>query len=206
MRQFTKIVFPPWVRTYPICCALSPLPPRLRRPLPSRSHRAPSLTVEELSCHPSLLRSCRTVPCRQGAVAPSIAVEELLRRTSPSRSRRLCRLTTPATHLAPPSLSLSGWLSRCLSSRRRLPSAGASHCGHRLSCLSSARLFVPSPRFSCHHLPSASAFASHRAVASSCHAHLGPLNRLVKTSPLLTPPPSICGIIESSQRSSLMLV
>ena len=47
---------------------------------------------------------------------------------------------------------------------------------------------------------------SHRAVASSCHAHLGPLVQLVKSLPLLTPPPPICGIIESSQRSGLMLV
>ena len=138
--------------------------------------------------------------------APSLTVKEPSRRTSPSRSRRPCRLTTPATRLAPPSLSSSGWLSRCLSSRRRLPSAGASHCGHRLSCLSSIRLVVPSPRFSRRHLPSASASASHRAVASSCHAHLGPLVRLVKASPLFTPLPPICGIIESSQRSGLMLV
>jgi hypothetical protein len=97
-------------------------------------------------------------------------------------------------------------LSRCLSSRRRLPSAGASHCGHRLSCLSSIRLVVPSPRFSRRHLSSAGASASHRAITSSCHAHLGPLVQLVKSLPLLTPPPPICGIIESSQRSGLMLV
>ena len=167
-------------------CALSPSPPRSRRPLSSRSHRA--------------------VPHRRGAVAPSIAVEEPSRRPSPSRSRRPCRLTTPATRLAPPSLPSSGWLSRCLSSRRRLPSAGASHCGHRLSCLSSIRLVVLSPSFSRCHLPSASASASHRAVASSCHAHLGPLVRLGKVSPLLTSPPPICGIIESSQRSGLMIV
>jgi hypothetical protein len=37
--------------------------------------------------------------------------------------RRLRPLVTPL-----PGLS-SGWLSRCLSSLRRLPSAGASHCG-----------------------------------------------------------------------------
>ena len=55
-------------------------------------------------------------------------------------------------------------------------------------------------------LPSAGASASHRAVTSSCHAHLGPLIRLVKASPLLTPPPHIYGIIESSQRSGSMLV
>ena len=165
---------------------------------------APSLTVEEPSRRPSPWRSRHAVPHRPGAVAPAIAVEEPSRRTSPSRSRRPCRLTTPATCLVPPSLS-SGWLSCCLSSRRRLPSTGALHCGHRLSCLSSVRLVVASPRFSRCHLPSAGASASHR-VASSCHAHLRPLVRLVKASPLLTPPPPICGIIESSQRSGLMLV
>jgi hypothetical protein len=53
-----------------------------------------------------------------------LMVEEPSRRTLPSRSRRPCRLTTLATHHAPPR-----WLSRCLSSCRRLPSAGASHCG-----------------------------------------------------------------------------
>ncbi len=35
---------------------------------------------------------------------------------------------------------------------------------------------------------------------------LGPLVRLVKASLLLTPPPPICGIIESSQQSGLILV
>ena len=67
-------------------------------------------------------------------------------------------------------------------------------------------LVVPSHRFSRRHLSSAGASASHRAVASSCHTHLGPLVPLVKASPLLTLPPPICGIIESSQRSGLMLV
>jgi hypothetical protein len=155
---------------------------------------AQSLTVKELSRRPSPSRSHRA----------AIAVEEQLRHTLPSRSRRLCRLMTPATSLAPPSLS-SGWLPHCLFSRRRLPSVGASQCGHHLSCLSSIRLVVPSSCFSRRHLPSAGASASHCAV-TSCHAHLGPLVRLVKASPLLTPPPPICGIIESSQRSGLMLV
>ena len=106
---------------------------------------------------PSSSRSRHAVPHRQGAVVPSIAIEEQSRRTSPSRSRRPCRLTTPATRLAPLSLLSSGWLLCCLSSCRRLTSAGASHCGHRLSCLSSFRIVAPSPRFSCCHLPSASA-------------------------------------------------
>jgi hypothetical protein len=96
----------------------------VRRPSLLRSRRAPSLAVEEPSRHPLPSRSRRAIPCRRGAVAPSIAVEEPLRRTSPSRSRRPCRLTNPATCHTPPR-----WLSRCLSSRRRLPSAGASHCG-----------------------------------------------------------------------------
>jgi hypothetical protein len=169
------------------------------------SLKIPVVAVEEPSRRPSPSRSRRAVPRRQGAVAPCIAVEEPSRRTSSSRSRWPCQLTTPATCLAPPSLS-SGWLSRCLSSLRRLPSAGASHCGHRLSCLSSIRLIVPSPPFSRRHLPSAGASASHRAVTSPCHAHLRPLVRLVKASPLLTPPPPICGIIESSQWSGLMLI
>ena len=185
---------------------LSPLRPRSRCPLPLRSRQAQSLAVEELLRHPLPSRSRCVIPHRRGAVLPSIAVKEPLCRTSPSRSSRPCRLTTPATRLAPPSLLSSGWLSRCLSSRRRLPSAGASHFGHRLSCLSSVRLVVPSPRFSCRHLPSANASTSHRAIASSCHAYLGPLVRLVKVSPLLMPPPPICGIIEISQRSGLMLV
>ena len=162
--------------------------PSITSPLCSRSIAAAlalSLAVEEPS---------RAIPRRRGAVAPSIAIEERSCRNSPSRSRRPCRLMTPATRLAPPSLS-SGWLSRCLSSHRRLPSAGVLHCGHRLSCLSSVRLVVPSPRFSRRHLPSA-----------SCHAHLRPLVRLVKASPLLTLPPPICGIIKSSQWSGLMLV
>jgi hypothetical protein len=78
-------------------------------------------------------------------------------------------------------------LSCCLSSRRRLPSAGASHCDHRLSCLSFVRLIVPSPRFSRRHLPSAGASASHRAVTSSCQAHLGPLVWLVNSLTAMVP-------------------
>ena len=202
-------------------------PSSCRRAIHRRS-AASSITVHSPSCCPSLpiavvlsvhRRRARAVPRRRGAVAPSLTVvEEPSRRPSPSRSRRAvhcrrapylaikepsafsCRhLPSAGARLAPPSLS-SGWLLRCLSSRRRLPSAGTcSHCGHRLSCLSSARLVVPSPRFSRHYLPSAGASASHRAIASFCHAHLGPLVRLVKASPLLTPPPPcICGIIESS--------
>ena len=163
-----------------------------RRPLPSRSRRA----------IPHHRGAVALLSLAVEAIAPSIAID---RHTLPSRSPRPCRMTTPATCLAPPSLS-SGWLSGCLSSRRRLPSAGAFHCSHHLSCLSSVQLVVPSPRFSHLHLPSAGASASHRAIASSCHAHLGPLVRLVKASPVLMPSPPICGIIESGQWSGLMYV
>jgi hypothetical protein len=69
-------------------CALSPSPPRSRRPLPSRSRRAPSLAIEEPSRRPSPSRSRRAVPHHQGAVAPSLAIEEPSRRPLPSRSRR----------------------------------------------------------------------------------------------------------------------
>jgi hypothetical protein len=165
-------------------------PSSCRRAVHRRS-AAPSITVKLPSHCPSPpiavvlsvhRRRARGVPCRGGAItrrpSPSWgAVEELSRRTSPSRSRLPCRLTTPATRLALPSLS-SGWLPRCLSSHRRLPSAGALHCGHHLSCLSSIRLVVPSPRFSRHHLPSA------------CPSK--PLVWLVVALPLLTPPPPIC--------------
>jgi len=131
---------------------------------------APSLTVEEPSRRPLSSRSRCAIHCRRGAVAPHLTIKE------PSA----VSTDDSAAHLAPTSLSSSGWLSRCLFSRRRLPSAGTSHCGHRLLCLSSVWLVVPSPRFSCRHLPSASTSASHPVIASSCHAHLGPLIRLVK--------------------------
>jgi hypothetical protein len=80
-------------------------PPRSRRPLPSRSRHTPPLTVKEPSHRPSSSRSHRAVPRCQGAAALSIAVKEPSRHTLPSRSSRPCRLTTPATRLAPPSLS-----------------------------------------------------------------------------------------------------
>jgi hypothetical protein len=69
-------------------CALSPSPPLLRRPLPSRSRRAPSLAIEEPSRRPSTSRSRRVVPRRLGAAASSLAVKEPLRRSLPSMSRR----------------------------------------------------------------------------------------------------------------------
>jgi hypothetical protein len=67
------------------------------------------------------------------------------------------------------------------------------------------RLIFASPHFSCRRLPSAGTSVSHSVVASR-HAPLRPLVRLVKASPLLTPPQPICRIIGSSQRSRLMLV
>jgi hypothetical protein len=124
----------------------------------------------------------------------------------PSRRRGPCRLTTPATRHAPPR-PLVGLV--VVLHHLTPPPLICRHLSlwHHLLCLSSVRLVVPSPRFSRCHLPSASAPASHRHPAiASCHAPLRPLIRLVKASPLLTPPPPICGIIESSQRSSLMLV
>ena len=193
-----------------------------------RRSAAPSITVNSPSRRPSLpiavvlsvhRRRARAVPRRRGAVAPSIAVEEPSRRPSPSRSRRAvhCRRGAVAPYLAikePSAVSTddSGHSSRPSQVVVSLPllTPPPPICRrlslrHRLSCLSSVRLVVPSPRFSRRHLPSASASASHRAVAS-CHAPLGPLVRLVKASPLLTPPPPICGIIESSQQSGLTLV
>ena len=122
-------------------CALGLSPLCMCRPLQSRSRFAvlrrqgavgPSLAIEEPLCHPlpSPSRShCAIPPCRQGAIVPSIAIKEPLCHTLPSRSRRPCRLMTRATRHAPlPSLS-SQWLSRYLSSRHHLPSAGTSHCG-----------------------------------------------------------------------------
>jgi len=176
-------------------CALGPSPPRSCRPSPMRSCRAvprhqgavvPSIAVpiEEPSRHPLPSRSRCTVPHHRGAVAPSIAVKEPSRRPSPSRSHRPCLLTTPATRHAPPRplvwmvvalplLTLPPSICWCLSLRQRR------------SCLSSVRLVVTSPCFSCRHLPSAGASPSHRAIAS-CHAPLRSRVQLVKVSPLLS--------------------
>ena len=85
----------PSIRHRAVHCHLSPLCSL------SRSHHALSLAVEEPSCRPSPSRSCRAAPRRRGAIAPSIAIEEPSCRTSPSRSHCPCRLTTPATRLAP---------------------------------------------------------------------------------------------------------
>ena len=170
-------------------------------------HRRRACTV---SYRPSPSRSHRAVPRRRGAVVPSIAVEEPSRCTLPSRINRPCRLTTLAPHLAPPS---SKPLVRLVDTLPLLTPPPPPIClrpapliaAITFLCLSSVLLVVPSPRFSHRHLPSAGASASHCAAAS-CHAHLGHLVRLVKASPFLMPPPPICGIIESRQRSSLMLV
>jgi len=78
--------------------AVSTLPSRHRRPSPLCSWSiaaalVPSLAVEEL---------LRAVPCHQGAVAPSLTVEEPPRRPSPSRSCRAvhCRRGAVAPYLA----------------------------------------------------------------------------------------------------------
>ncbi len=175
----------------------------MRRPLPLRSRRAvhchrgattPSLALEELSRCPLPLRSRRAVPCHHGAVGhvneppsqwPESSPTSVTCHTPPRPGVRLV-VALPLLTLPPPICRrLSLW--------------------HRLLCLLSVWLVATSSCFSHRHLLSASASASHRTVAS-CHAPLRPLVRLVKASPLLTPPPPICGIIENSQRSGLMLV
>jgi hypothetical protein len=149
---------------------------------------APSLAVEESSRRPSPSRSRLAVPCRQGAVTPSLAVKK------PSAVS-----TDDSGHLSRPPKALVRLLVVALPLLTPPPPI----C-RRLSLRPS--LFVPLVRFSRRHLSSAGASASHRVVASSCHAHLVPLVRLVKVSPLLTLPPPICGIIKSSPRNGLMLV
>ncbi len=117
---------------------------------------APSLTAEEPSRHPSPPRSRRAIPRRRGAIMLSMAIKELSRRPLPLRSSCAiyCRrgAVTPSLAVTEPSAVLTGcphsgesrhqhsslatplpgllygWLSHCLSSRCRLPSAGASHC------------------------------------------------------------------------------
>ena len=200
----------------PIRCALGLSLPHSCCPLLSRSRHAihchcrqgaiaQSLAVKEPLCHPLPLpsRSYGTIPCRQGAVAPSIAIKEPLRRTLPSRSRRPCLLTTLATPHAPPRPLIQMVVALPLlmlppSICRRLS------LWHRLLCLLSVRLAVTSPRFSHHHLPSAGASASHRAVPSR-HAPIRPLVQLVKASPLLTPPPHICSIMLMQFNVDLMV-
>ena len=122
-----------------------------RRPLPPIAfvlsvHRRRARAVEEPSRRPSPSRSRCAVHCRRGAA---------------------CRLTTPATRHAPPRplvrmVVVLPLLTPTPSICRRLS------LRHRLLCLSSIRLVVTSRSFSCRHLPSAGASASHRAVAS-CH-------------------------------------
>jgi len=154
----------------------------------------PSIAIKEPSCAVPRRQGACVVHCRRGAGAPYLTIKEPSALStddsghSSRPSQALVRLV-----VALPLLTLPLPICRRLSLR------------HRLLCLSSIRLVVPSPRFSCRHLSSAGASASHRAIASS-HAPLGPLVRLVKASPLLMPPPPICGIIKSSQRSTLMLV
>ena len=123
MKRWPLLLPPPAVSTSPSHSRRSLLSIILKSPLcrslPSSCCRravhccitAPSITVHSPSCCPLppiavvLLvhhRRARTVPRCRGAIAPSIAIKEPSRRTSPSRSRQPCRLTTPATRLAPP--------------------------------------------------------------------------------------------------------
>jgi hypothetical protein len=141
-------------------CALGPLPPRSRRFSLSRSrcavqcHRrweaiVPSLAVKEPLYHLLPLRSNHAVPHHQGAVGRV--------------DWRLRPLVTPL-----PGLS-SGWLSRCLSSRRRLPSAGASHCS----------IVVCASR--------PSGWLSHLLASHASTSHLSVPPPLIAPSPLVTP-------------------
>ena len=158
----------------------------------SRGAFAPSLTVEEPSRHPSLSRSHRAVHCRRGAVAPYLTIKEPSAMSTDNSGHSSCpskphvvRLVVTLPLLMPPPP-----ICRRLS-LRPLPFVPLIRPA---SCPVSLLLMPPPPS------------ASHHAVASYCHAHLGPHVRLVKATHLLTPSPPICGIIESSQRSSLMLV
>ena len=103
--------------------------------------------------------------CCQGAIPVFIAVEEPSHRTSPSRSRQPCRLTTPATRHTPPRplvrlvvplplLTPPSPICQRLSLR---------YC---LSCLSSVRLVFASPHFSRPHLLSAGASAEITSLLS----------------------------------------
>ncbi len=109
-----------------------------------------------------------------------------------------------------PLLSRPFWASHPAGCRVASPHAVASHLmvppplTVSLLLVPLVRLVVASLHFSCEHLPSAGASASHRAVAS-CHASLRPLVLLVKALPLLMPLPPICRIIGSSQWSVFML-
>ena len=96
---------------------------------------------------PSPLRSRRAVHCRRGAVAPYLAIKEpsAVSTDDSGHSSRPSQVVVALPLLTPPPP-----ICRRLSLR------------HRLLCLSSIRLVVPSPRFSRRHLPPASASASHR--------------------------------------------
>ena len=195
-----------------------------RRPSPSSRRRgravavAPSLAVAPHPPSPSI-RHCidhhrpsplcsRSIPA---AIAPTLAVEEPLSRPLPLRSR--CTLHRPVpspsrSHRAVPRHqgAVAPSIAIAVEETLRCPLPSRSHRANPCHQGAAVRLVVTSPHFSSHHLPSAGASASHHAVDTSCHAPLGPLVQLVKVLPLLTPPPHICGIIESSQRSGLMLI
>ena len=154
-----------------LSCRPSPSSCRRCRAVP-RCCAAPSITL--------YLPSRRSSPPIAAALTPSLAVEEPSRRPSPSRSRCAIAVEEPSgavgcvdRRLRPlvtllPGLS-SGWLSRCLSSLRRLPSAGASHCGIAF------RASLPSSWLS-------RLLASHAATS-----HLPAPPPLITPSPLVTP-------------------
>ncbi len=139
--------------------ALGPSPSRSRRPLPLRSRCAvprhqggvtPSIAVDKPSRRPSPSRSRHAIHCHRGAVTPSLAIKDPLTMSMgcPQIGRSCHQHPSLVTPL--PGLS-SGWLSRCLSSCRRLPYAGASHCGiasrasHPAGCRLSLLLVLPPP-------------------------------------------------------------
>ena len=122
--------------------------------------------------------ACRHMPtdeigCTAGVVInPALPARAARRLSLPlrlsSRRRLLCL-----------SCLQSGWLFRCLSSRRRLPSAGASASHRAIACRHAplghlVRLVVTSHHSSRQRIPSAGASTSHPAVASRAYTPPSP--------------------------------
>ena len=156
-------------------------PPRLRRPLPSRrccaiSRRrgaiAPSIAVEKPPHCLSLSRSRCTIHCHLGSVMLSLAFKDhsAVSRGHPHIGRSHRRHPPLVTPL-PPGRS-SGRLLRCHSSHRRLPSAGASHCGiasrasRPADCCDSSLLTLPPPIYQHLRLSSRRRLLSHPSWSS----------------------------------------
>ena len=185
-------------RPSPLCSPSIAVARRTRTVPCHRGDVVPSIAVEKPLRCPSLSRSRRTIHCHQGSVTPPLAVKDLsavlMGPPHIGRSRhRHPPLVTPLPGL------LSGWLLRCLSSLRHLPSAGASHCGIAsraycpVDCRDSSSLQTPPPPIYQHLCLS----------VRSCHTPLGPLVQLVKALPLLTPAATICGMIKTASRAVL---